>query len=425
VGILQAVYERVRGVMQAVELRADTHGNLAVGGMRQLWRDDFPGSAIDPDKWAVTVDPGMTLSVGTSLVTVTPNGAAGYVGETVLIGKCRLTAPVRAMLGLKTAAARVIGQYVWFEVVAINGDGSLDENNRIVFGNQISTATATSWTYTTVSDGEVVTANLASLSSLENAAGVLAEIVVDNEEVTVMTGLMNSGRAVGGVSLQTNLPDPTREYVVRLRIGTDATYAGAGTNVVLYHVLAVDYAEVSAEVTGGRGASPASQGVPVAAQGLVASGGGSTVVNPVLGGVQARSANPTALSANNASHIFGDLAGRVIVQPGNIPQLQDQNRQVLTGATETTLIAAVASVRHVLHTLVIANLSAANSVQIDLRDTTSGTIRITVSVPAGQTVLLPMSDGWAQSAANKNWTAQATGTSPNVAVCAKSFRLPY
>lgn len=85
----------------------------------------------------------------------------------------------------------------------------------------------------------------------------------------------------------------------------------------------------------------------------------------------------------------------------------------------------MAGVRHVLHTLVIANLSAANPVQVDLRDTTSGTIRLTVNVPSGQTVMLPMPDGWAQAAVNTNWTAQATGTSPNVAVCAKSFRLPY
>ena len=424
-GILQAVYERVRGVMQAVDLRADTHGNLAVGGMRQLWRDDFPGVVIDPDKWSTVVDPGMTVSVSNSLVTIAPNAAAAYVGETVLVGTRRLTAPVRAVLGLKTAAARVVGQYVFFELVAVNADGTLDENNRISFGNQISSTTATAWSYTTVADGEVVSANVGSLANLTNTAGALAEIVIDNEEVTIATGLMNAGRAIGGISLQTNLPDPMREYVVRIRIGTDATYTGAGANVILYHVLALDYAEVSAEVTGGRGLSPSSQSVPVTAQGPVAAGATATAVNPTIAGVLARNANPTALSNNQGSYRFGDLAGRSVVQLGSIPQLQDQNRQVLTASTETTLIAAVASVRHVLHTLVIANLSAANAVQVDLRDTTSGTIRITATVPAGQTVVLPIPDGWAQAAVNTNWTAQATGTSPNVAVCAKSFRLPY
>lgn len=403
----------------------DQHGNMAVGGVRQLWRDDFPGAAIDPVKWAVTVDPGMTLSVGTSLVTVTPNAAAAYVGETVLIGQRRLTAPVRAVLGVKTSAARVIGQYVLFELVAVNADGTLDENNRIAFGNQITITTATSWTYTTVSDGEIVTANLANLASLTNTAGSLAEIIIDNEEVTVSTGLMASGRSIGAVSLQTNLPDPSREYVVRIRIGTDATYVGAGANVVLYHVLVLDYAEVSTEITGGRGLSPASQSVPVSAQGPVAAGATATAVNPVIAGLLARNANPTTLNNNQNSYLFGDLVGRAVVQLGSIPQLQDQNRQVLTSTTETTFIAAVASVRHVLHTLVIANLSAANPVQVDLRDTTSGTIRLTVNVPSGQTVMLPMPDGWAQAAVNTNWTAQATGTSPNVAVCAKSFRLPY
>lgn len=263
------------------------------------------------------------------------------------------------------------------------------------------------------------------MASLANSAGALAEIVIDNEEVTLVTGLMAAGRSLGGVSLQTNLPDPLREYVIRIRVGTDATYTGAGTNVVLYHVLALDYAEVTAEISGGRGLSPASQSLPVAAQGAVASNAGAGSVFPLISGVLTRSANPTALGATAAAHLFGDLAGRAVVQLGSVPQLQDANRQVLTGTTETTLIAAVASVRHVLHTLVIANLSAANAVQVDLRDTTSGTIRITATVPAGQTVVLPIPDGWAQAAVNTNWTAQATGSAPNVAVCAKSFRLPY
>ncbi|MFO1359598.1 hypothetical protein [Plasticicumulans sp.] len=403
----------------------DQHGNIAVGGIRQLWRDDFAGSAIDSAKWLATVDPSMTLSVGTSLVTIAPNAAAAYVGETVLVSQCRLTAPVRVVLGVKTAATRVVGQYVFFELVAVNADGTLDENNRISFGNQISSTTATAWSYTTVVDGEIVTANVGSMASLANSAGALAEIVIDNEEVTLVTGLMAAGRSLGGVSLQTNLPDPLREYVIRIRVGTDATYTGAGTNVVLYHVLALDYAEVTAEISGGRGLSPASQSLPVAAQGAVASNAGAGSVFPLISGVLTRSANPTALGATAAAHLFGDLAGRAVVQLGSVPQLQDANRQVLTGTTETTLIAAVASVRHVLHTLVIANLSAANAVQVDLRDTTSGTIRITATVPAGQTVVLPIPDGWAQAAVNTNWTAQATGSAPNVAVCAKSFRLPY
>ena len=403
----------------------DPHGNQAVGGLRQLWRDDFPGAAIDAAKWAVTVDPGMTLSVGTSLVTIAPNAAAAYVGETVLVGRRRLTAPVRVVLGVKTAAARVVGQYVTLELVAVNDDGTLDENDRIAFGNQVSVTTAGSWTYTAVASGDAVSANISSGASLVTSTGALAEIVIDNEEVTVSTGLITAGRSIGAVSLQTNLPDPTREYVVRIRCGTDATYTGGGANVVLYHLLALDYAEVAAEITGGRGVSPASQGVPVTAQGPVAAGATATAVNPTIAGVLARNANPTALSTNQGSYLFGDLNGRAVVQLGSVPQLQDSNRQVLSGTTETTLIAAVASVRHLLHTLVVANLSAVNAVQIDLRDTTAGSIRITVNVSAGQTVVLPMPDGWAQAAVNTNWTVQATGTSPNVAVCVKSFRVSF
>ena len=143
--------------------------------------------------------------------------------------------------------------------------------------------------------------------------------------------------------------------------------------------------------------------------------------NPVQVGYNARTTNVTAVSDNDVCRPICDLNGRQIVIEGGPQQLQDMNRTVLTTTTETTHIAAVASVRHHIGSMIVANLSAANSVQVDVRDTTAGTIRMTFNLAANQSIAFdPRS--WAQAAVNTNWTVQATGTTPNVAISSRSWR---
>lgn len=146
---------------------------------------------------------------------------------------------------------------------------------------------------------------------------------------------------------------------------------------------------------------------------------------PVTVGGNARATNIAAVADNDVARIITDLHGRMVVHLGNVPQLVDRNRVVLSAATETTLIAAVASIRHVATKITIANLNTTNPVQVDLRDTTGGTIRDTVMLAAGQSIVLADAHGMPAAAVNTNWTAQATGTSPNVAVSAYSYRVGY
>jgi len=151
----------------------------------------------------------------------------------------------------------------------------------------------------------------------------------------------------------------------------------------------------------------------------------STIVNPVPTGVYGVSANTTAITSGRAANTMGDLHGRQVVQIGNIAQVQDKNRVAISSTTETTMIAAVASIRHILHDLVIANTSTTNPVTVDIRDTTAGTIRMTFQIPAGQTVTWSSAMGSAQGAVNTNWTAQLTGTSPTVTLSTNSYRVGY
>lgn len=167
------------------------------------------------------------------------------------------------------------------------------------------------------------------------------------------------------------------------------------------------------------GTVTASNTVGPAAHGAAASG------NPLQISLNARSTNVTAESDNDTVRAAADLIGRQVCILGNVPQLNDPNRVAITTTTETTLIAAVASVRHSLQDLIIANRSTTNDVQVDIRDTTAGTIRQTYYLAPKQTLPLGFGSGWPQAAVNTNWTAQLTGTSPDVILSARSNRVNF
>lgn len=148
--------------------------------------------------------------------------------------------------------------------------------------------------------------------------------------------------------------------------------------------------------------------------------------NPVRTAGRALSAHYTAVSSGDTADLITDLNGRQVVAPIGLPQSQDQNRITLSTTTETTLITAVASVRHGMTVLTIANRDTA-ATTVDIRDTTAGTIRRTIIVPAGQTFCCDMVAGWWQAAVNTNWTAQlrAATTANAVEISVQSFRVGY
>ena len=128
----------------------------------------------------------------------------------------------------------------------------------------------------------------------------------------------------------------------------------------------------------------------------------------------------------NLRPLLTDDLGRAVVKRGS--RFQFRNTVTLTGTTETTLIASVASIRHCIQFLIICNNSTTDRVTLSLRDSTGGTV-----IPlggfepnaSGKMPAIPFHFPVAleQTTANNNWTIQATGTSPNVTVVAVSERV--
>ena len=142
------------------------------------------------------------------------------------------------------------------------------------------------------------------------------------------------------------------------------------------------------------------------ATGSTRDAGGSVPASPTYIAGQAR----TSLLTNNNSWIAGlttDLNNRLVVTNETIRELKSDSTVTLSNTTaETTMVAAIASVKNDLTGLVISN-SSASSTFIEIRDTTGGTVRAKIFVPANSCISIPINNANVkQSAANTNWTAK-------------------
>lgn len=143
--------------------------------------------------------------------------------------------------------------------------------------------------------------------------------------------------------------------------------------------------------------------------------------NPVLTGGEARTTNPTAVGDGDAVRSMHDDLGRQVVVPHGVRDLTTHNRIALTTASETTLIAAGgAGVFRDLVMLVVSNESA-SEVRVDIRDSSAGTVRLSVDLAAdGGGAVIPFPVPLTQASANNAWTAQLSGAVSTVYVTAQA-----
>lgn len=120
---------------------------------------------------------------------------------------------------------------------------------------------------------------------------------------------------------------------------------------------------------------------------------------------------PTATSAGQLTGTMVDKFGRQVVLPNGTRDIVNPITQLtLTSTTtETSLIGAVASTFNDLLSLIVINTSA-TATQVDFRDSTGGTVRLSIYVPAGDTRGAVFHSPMPQATVNTAWTAKC-GTS--------------
>jgi len=135
---------------------------------------------------------------------------------------------------------------------------------------------------------------------------------------------------------------------------------------------------------------------------------GTDAGNPVKVGGQARQTNPTAVADADRVNFIADDLGRQVVVTGQVRDLMtDQTTTISASTSETTILTQVASTFLDVTALWVANTSA-TATRIDIRDTTAGSVRFSIYVPAGDTRGAVMTRPIKQTTVNTNWTAQSS-----------------
>ena len=133
--------------------------------------------------------------------------------------------------------------------------------------------------------------------------------------------------------------------------------------------------------------------------------------NPVKIGGVARTTNRTAVANGDRVDAAFDDMGRQIVTIGQPRDLTTHARTSIASASETTILSAGgAGVFHDVTMLILTNESNA-ALEIDIRDSTAGTIRLTINLAPKGGAVIPFPRPLTQATANNNWTADANSTS--------------
>ena len=147
--------------------------------------------------------------------------------------------------------------------------------------------------------------------------------------------------------------------------------------------------------------------------------GSTDAGNPVKIGGLAKTSLPTAVSDGQRVSGLFDKLGRIVTSPMSVRAQSTRNRIALTTTAETTLLSAAgAGVFTDITDIIICNNDTSNDhsgVQVNIRDSTGGTIAISIVVNASQSVDISFAVPLTQTTANNNWTAQLA-TIPNATI---------
>ncbi len=247
--------------------------NLLVSSLRRAWRSEFPGPALNAERWQIiSQGAGQSISFSGGELTINAGVMAGQ--EFILRTVSTVSIPFRAWF-IARLSQRIANQEIRFE--AINADGGM------VAGWLIDGTTATQAKYYSANTGNLSTSAASTIATTAN--NLIFELEMFPDEFWAIT------RAVDSVAARTNpycktlnIPDPEDDYYLQIRVTNLAAPPASNTQVVIGAVAVQDINEITAEITGGRGDSTGAKAISVS---------GSLTSVPLSGSASIGSASAT------------------------------------------------------------------------------------------------------------------------------------
>lgn len=253
---------------------------MKIKSMQKKFRDSFSGAAVDTTKWDLTTGPGATVTVSGGTLQIAAGTTINSVTE--LLSKETFTIPARMSFCLGMTG-RIANNQTEVGLLSVDPvTGLPDGLNEITW--VFTPTSAVLAQYRVRNSGHTPLASAGVTIGTTVGAVTVYEIEPFADEAWFHTGVMdaNAGRAVSYRRHQ-NIPDPNAIYKAFIRTVNGAT-APASSIVNTFQFVAVqDYAELTAEITAGRGQAVAGQAIGVAVTSSVAVGIAGNVSNVPAG----------------------------------------------------------------------------------------------------------------------------------------------
>lgn len=239
----------------AYEAAHGDSGALTISSMQSKFREDFPGAALNADWSVVQTGSGHTVTVTASELRI----ATGTTINTETILRCirPFTIPFRVNF-IFMLSQRIANQEFFLEIA--NAAGTMLAQWRF------DGVSATVGTHNTTNEGTAGTAASPAIAS--TAAHAIAEIELFPDEAYFHSRPADSTAVRTTSAVRTRfIPDPNQQYFVRIRARNLGISPASTTTLFVDAVTVQDIAELTAEVTAGRGAMIGSQAIAVQAVG--------------------------------------------------------------------------------------------------------------------------------------------------------------
>lgn len=231
---------------------------LKVKSVQKKWRDSFAGASLNLTKWeAATIGTGGAVTVSGGLLTM---GSGTTINSTTFITTLEtFTIPFRVNLGL-TLSQRIANQSFIVEAISVDPVTGVPDGQHSI-GLVWDGTTATQAKYSVQNSGVAPLVSAASTFPT-SASGAFYELEPFSDECWFHGGTLDAatGRA-NSYRRHQQIPEPNAVFKIRLRWLNGGTAPASNTNAVLQYLTVQDYAELTAEITAGRGNTAAGQGM--------------------------------------------------------------------------------------------------------------------------------------------------------------------
>lgn len=286
---------------------------MKVKSVQKKWRDSFVGASINTAKWDTATGTGGAITVSGGQLTL--GSGTTINADTYVLSKETFTIPFRVNIGM-TLSQRIANQTFAVEAISVDPSTLIPDGLHTV-GLLFDGTTATQAKYRVQNSGAAALDSAASTFPT-TASGGFYELEPFADEAWFHGGTLdaNTGRA-NSYRRHQQIPEPNAVFKIRLRWLNGGSAPASNTNAVIQYISVQDYAELTAEITAGRGQTVAGQAMGVAVV--------SMPTTTVSGTVTANQGTFTAPTPSNISSAASTNATSIKTSAGTVYSITASN----------------------------------------------------------------------------------------------------